>query len=76
MTESFRSQATGPEDSEVFRIELPDSAYHGEIPERVENQYIDSYGPKGRGWKLVAGSAIIITLAGVEYFRRKYGNEE
>lgn len=76
MSELFQSQPTDPEDIEEFRIELPDGAYHGKMPESLEGQYTDSYGPKGRGWKLVAGSAIIITLAGVEYFRRKYGNEE
>lgn len=73
MSESHEPQSKSPEDIEDFRIELPD-VYKGKLSKGVKDQYDDSY---GRGWKLaVGGAAIIITLAGSEYFRRKHGEEE
>lgn len=77
MTESLYPRFQAAEDIEVERIDLP-AAYAEGVPESVKEQMKDSWGPEGRGWKLLGGTALVlvITAVGAEYYRRKYGEEE
>lgn len=53
-------------------IILPE-VYRKSLPQKVKDQFIDSWGEEGKGWRIkaVAGAAIIlvVTVAGEEYFR-------
>lgn len=57
----------GGYDEAVLQQELGDGS--------IEDMYKESYGKRGRGWKLAAG-AIIITVAGLEYFRQRHGEDK
>ncbi len=60
-------------------IELPPAVYPEDLSESREGQYTESYGKRDRNWrvfKVMSGVAVVVTLAGLEYFRRTHGDEE
>ncbi len=74
MSESFKPQFQPPE----LHIEPP---YADELPDKIEKQYDESFGEKGKNWRFIAAmggaaAAIIVSAAGLEYFRRTHGDEE
>lgn len=76
MNQQEHSPPDNDDKEEAFTIDVP-PAYDGELPEAVEHLYEESYGPKGKGWRLLVGGAVIaITVTGVKHFRRKYGEDE
>lgn len=60
-------------------IELPPAVYPEDIGESEEKQFDYSYGKRDRNWKVVkvvGGVAVLVTVAGLDYFRRNHGEEK